>query len=326
MTTALLILARAFHFGSGMILVGVVAFRWLVLLPAFAGEADETWQKFTPLFRRLHALFLGSGIILVVSGAALFWAVAAGMSGTSLTESLTRDTLGTVLFQTQFGSVFQWRLGLAVALGVMMWGLVRNQWQLRRKPSLLETAAGFVATALVVSMAWTGHAAATGGPDFWWRVMADATHLFAASIWPTGLLPFALFLGCARQVDDISRLGPVLATARRFSSVSFITVGILITTGIINTCFIVGSFQALVTTDYGRILCLKLFLFLVILGIAVWNRYRLLPLILLRANTSEKSLVFPLLQCLQNFVATEFSVAIVVIIVVSVLGTTPPPR
>jgi putative copper resistance protein D len=326
MTTALLILARAFHFGSGMILVSVVAFRWLVLLPGFAGEADETWQKFTPLFRKLHVLFIGSGVILVVSGAALFWAVASGMSDTSLTESLTWETLGTVLFQTQFGSVFQWRLGLAVALGMMLWGLAQNQWQLRRKSSLLEMAAGFVATGLVVSMAWTGHAAATGGPDFWWRVPADATHLFAASIWPTGLLPFALFLGCARQVDDFSCLRPVLAAAGRFSALSFITVGVLIASGIINTYFIVGSFQALVATDYGWILCLKLFLFLLILGIAVWNRYRLLPLILLRADASEKSLVFSLLQRLQNFVTTEFVLAVAIILVVSVLGTTPPPR
>jgi putative copper resistance protein D len=325
MTTSLLIWARAFHFGSGMILIGVAAFRWLVLLPAFAGEADETWQKFTPLFRKLHALFMGSGVILLASGFALFWAVASEMSGTSLTESLTWDTLSTVLFQTQFGSVCQWRIGLAVILGVLMWRITRNQWQTRRKLSMPEMAAGLTAAALIVSVAWTGHAAATSGPDFKWRVLADATHLFAASIWPTGLLPFALFLGCARQVDDFSRLGPVLAAASRFSTVSFLTVGVLITTGMINSYFIVGSFQALVATNYGRLLCLKLFLFLVILGIAAWNRYRLLPL-LLHARASEKSLVFPLLQRLQNFVTTEFGVAVAVVIVVSILGTTPPPR
>jgi copper resistance protein D len=326
MTTTLLLCARAFHFGSGMILVGVVAFRWLVLLPAFAGETDETWQKFAPLFRRLHALFLWSGVILAASGAALFWAVASGMSGASLSESLTADTLGTVLFQTQFGSIFQWRIGFAVLLGMLMWGLSRKQWQTQRKSSLLEIAAGSVSTALIVSMAWTGHAAATGGPDFKWRVLADATHLWAASIWPTGLLPFALFLRCARKVDDLSHLRPVLATARRFSTVSFIIVGILITTGIINACFIVGSFSALVATDYGRLLCLKLFLFLVILRLAAWNRYRTLPLLDLRARTSEKSLVFPLLLRLQGFVLTEFGLAVAVIVVVSVLGTTPPPR
>jgi putative copper resistance protein D len=326
MTTTLLICARAFHFGSGMILVGVVAFRWLVLLPAFAGEPDETWQEFTPLFRKLHALFMGAGVLLVVSGFALFWAIAAGMSDTSLAESLTVDTLRIVLFQTQFGSVCQWRLGLMVILGLMMWRLARNSWQLRRKSSLLEMAAGFVATALVVSIAWTGHAAATGGPDFKWRVLADATHLFAASIWPTGLIPFALFLGCTRQIGDLSCLRPVLAAARRFSAVSFVTVGVLIATGIINTYFIVKSFSALVATDYGRLLCLKLFLFLLILSIAAWNRYRLLPLLLLHASTSEKSLVFPLLQRLRSFVMTEFSVAVAVVVVVSILGTTPPPH
>ena len=326
MTTTLLIGARTFHFGSGMILVGVVAFRWLVLLPAFAGEADETWQKFAPLFRRLHALFLCSGAILILSGAALFWAVASGMSGASLTESLTWDTLGTVLFQTQFGSVCQWRIGLAVILGTLMGRLVWNQWYLQRKSSWLEIAAGLVATALVVSIAWTGHAAATGGPDFKWRVLADATHLFAASIWPTGLLPFALFLRRARQIEDISRLRPVLAVARRFSTVSFLAVWILIASGIINACFIVGSFEALFSTDYGRLLCLKLFLFLLMLGIASWNRYRLLPLLLRNAKTSEKSLVYRLLRRLQSFVLTEFGVAVAVVVVVSFLGTTPPPR
>jgi putative copper resistance protein D len=191
---------------------------------------------------------------------------------------------------------------------------------------MIEMAAGFVAAALIVSVAWTGHAAATGGPDLPWRIMADATHLFAASIWPTGLLPFALFLGCARRGADPSHLSPVLAVARRFSAVSFITVGVLIATGIINTCFIVGSFSALVTTDYGRLLCLKLFLFLVILGIAARNRYRLLPLLFVRAAVPDKSPVFPLLRRLQAFVATEFGLAVGIVIVVSLLGITPPPH
>jgi len=278
------------------------------------------------LFRKLHALFLGAGAVLVVSGFVLFGAVAAGMSGDSLTDMMTDDTLHTVLFQTQFGFVCQWRLGLAVILGFLMWRLDRSRWQIRRRVSISEIAAGFTATALIVSVAWTGHAAAAGGPDLRWRILADATHLFAASIWPTGLLPFALFLGCARQAANASHLSPVLAVARRFSAVSFVIVGILIATGIINTCFIVGSFPALVATDYGRLLCLKLFLFLVIMGIAAWNRYHLLPLLITRAAVPDKSLVFPLLRRLQAFVATELGLAVGVVIVVSILGITPPPR
>jgi len=326
MTTSLLICARAFYFGSGMILVGVVAFRWLVLLPAFAGETDEAWQKFAPLFRRMRALFMGAGVVLVISGFVLFGAVAAGMSGDSLTDMMTDDTLRTVLFQTQFGFVCQWRLGLAAILGLLMWRLNRSRWPIGRRVSISELAAGFVATALIVSVAWTGHAAAASGPDLRWRILADTTHLFAASIWPTGLLPFALFLGCARHTINASHLSPLLAVARRFSAVSFVVVGILIATGIINTCFIVGNFPALVATDYGRLLCLKLFLFLMILGMAAWNRYHLLPLLFARAAVPDNSLVFALLRRLQAFVATELGLAIGVVIVVSILGITPPPR
>jgi putative copper resistance protein D len=213
-----------------------------------------------------------------------------------------------------------------VILGLMIGRLAWSRWWSQRKSSWLEIAAGVVAVALTVSMAWTGHAAATGGADFWYRVPADATHLFAVSIWPTGLLPFALFLGHARRIEDASRLQPVLTVARRFSTVSFLAVWVLIASGIINAYFIVGSFEALFTTDYGRLLCLKLFLFLAMLGIASWNRYRLLPLLLLNARTSETSLAYRLLHRLQSFVLTEFGVAMVIVVVVSILGTTAPPR
>jgi len=324
--TSLLVSARGLHFGSGMILAGVVAFRWLVLLPAFAGEAEETWQSFVPLFRKLNALFLGSGVVLVISGLVWFGAVGAGMSGGSFTESLVGETARTVLFQTRFGSVSQWRLGFAVVLAVMMARLAWSRWLMRREMSGLERAAGWVAAALVVSVAWTGHAAAGGGPDFKWRVLADATHLLAASIWPAGLLPFALLLGCARRVDDRSCLRPAVAAVRRFSSVSLMTVGVLITSGIVNACFIVGSFTALVATDYGRLLCLKLFLFLSILGFAAWNRYRLVPLLSARAVAPDGTFMLPLFRGLQRFVLIELSLAAAVLFVVGMLGITPPPQ
>lgn len=325
MSDLLLVWARGFHFGGGMILVGVVAFRWLVLLPAFAREGDETWQKLAPFIGRLNWLFLTATVILILSGIAWFWAVAAGMSGTSLTESLSPDTLGTVFFQTQFGTVCQWRLGFLAIFLLLLAKLTWDRWLLRRRISPIEIIGGWLAAAMVVSIAWTGHAAASGGPHFPWRIMADATHLFAASIWPTGLLPFALFLGCASRIDDFSRLRPVLVTANRFSNVSLVVVGILAASGIINTCFIVGSLRALVTTDYGRLLCLKIFLFFLILVVAAWNRYRLVPRLFAEAASPGRKPVLPVLLQLHRFVLIEFALAVAVIAVVSILGTSPPP-
>ena len=322
----LLIWARGFHFGSGMILAGVVAFRWFVLLPSFTPEADEIWEKFASFFHALQRVYVAAAVVLVLSGLASLWAVAAGMSDTSLSESLSTDTLGTVVFQTQFGAVCQWQLGLLAIFLLTLGKLSWNRWLFQRGVSPLEILGGMLAAALVVSTAWTGHAAATGGPEFWWRILADSIHLLTASIWPTGLLPFALFLGCARKIDDLPRLRPVLVAVRRFSNVSLVTVSLLALTGMINSTFMVGSFHALVTTNYGRLLSLKLFVFFLMLTIAAWNRYRLVPLLFGDAATPARKPALARLRPLHVFVVIELGLAVAVIAIVSILGTTPPPN
>jgi putative copper resistance protein D len=326
MTTSLLLLSRALQFGSGMVLAGVVAFRWLFLLPGFAAESDDTWQKFAPLFARLNRLFIGAGGVLVLSGVGLFWAVASGMSDTSLTESLTPGTMGAVFFQTQFGTVFQWRLGLAVLMTALVVRLAWTGWQARRRCSVLEIAAGLVAAALFVSFAWTGHAAAAGGPTFVPRVAADALHLFLTAIWPTGLLPLVLFLACARRLGDAEVLAPARRVVNRFSQVSLLIVGLLAATGWVNAFFMVGSFRALFTTTYGAVLDLKLLLFAAILVVAATNRYRVVPGLEAKATSDRGAEAWPLLRRLQFLVTIELLLVIGVIVVVSVLGTTPPPQ
>jgi putative copper resistance protein D len=315
MTTTLLILARTLSFGSGMILVGVMAFRRLVLLPAFAGATDDLWKPLGPFGRQLHRLIVGSALILVLSDVLLFWAVTAEMSDNSPVEALNREALATVLFQTQFGTVCLWRIGFAVILCALLISLRRTfshhpVCMLRFAP--LELAAGMTAVALVISAAWTGHAAASS-TMFLVRIVADAFHLLAAAIWPAGLLPFALFLKSAPTDSP-----PVSMAIRRFSALSLVVVIVLIVTGIINSVFLVGSFSALVTTEYGRILCLKLILFLVIMALACWNRFRLLPLL----SHPSRTIVVRQLRC---FVVLEFGLAVAIVVVVGFLGLTPPP-
>jgi len=327
MTTSLLLLSRALHYGAGMVLAGMVAFRWLFLLPGFAAASDETWRKLAPLFTWMNRLFMGAGLVLVLSGLGLFWAVAAGMSDTSLAGSLTPDTLGAVFFQTQFGTVLQWRLGFAVIMAILLIWLACMRWPFRRRCLAPEMAAGLVAAALLASFAWTGHAAATGGAAFLPRVAADAVHLFVTAIWPTGLLPFALFLSCVRGLGDATVLAPARRVVDRFSQVSLVIVGVLVATGFINACFMVGSFHALFATPYGWVLGVKLLLFTAILGIAACNRYRVVPP--LDASLSAATMggaAWPLLRRLQHLVTIELILAIGVIVVVSVLGTTPPPQ
>jgi putative copper resistance protein D len=312
----LLLLARAFHLGSGMILAGLVAFRWLVLRPAWRRAPAATWAEFAPLLRQGPVALLVLGMVLLISGVAWFWAVAAGLS---LTGSLDPSTLGLVLTQTQFGRISEVRLGLfvlwLVALGVPG-GSPRFA---RARLSLVEMATGLLTAALFLSIAWTGHAAATNSLG---RIVADALHLLAAAIWPGGLVPFALFLWAAGHGAQGRSVLPVIA---RFSAVSLVVVGCLVLTGLINSWFLVGSISALWTTDYGRLLSLKLGLLALMLALAAWNRWRVLPLLFTRGEEADAA-DRPLLRSLRRYVTIEAVLGLAIVAVVSVLGTTPPPR
>ncbi len=320
--TALLIWARAFHFGSGLMLVGIMAFRWLVLRPGMTRGNDGDRGELSSFCRRLQTLFAGAFVVLILSGMALLWAVTAGMSGSSLREALDGGMWGTVLGQTRFGMVFLWRAGMAGGLLLLLWPLCRRPWQARAWAAWLDGIVSALVTALLVSLSWTGHASA-GGSAIVWRIGADAVHLFTAAIWPTGLLFLAMFLGAVHREKEPVASSIVISVVERFSVVSLIAVFVLAGTGTINACYIVGSFPAMVTTEYGQVLDLKLILFVVMLGIASWNRYRLLPLLF----HAEEPLVFSLLlQRLRGFVFLEFGLAVAVLCLVALLGTMPPPR
>jgi putative copper resistance protein D len=321
MNDDLLVLARILHYGSGMILVGVTAFRRVILVSALAESGVSRWA---PLFRRWNQIIVLAGVVLLISGLLLMWVVAAEMSGSSLGGVLDSATLGTVLFQTQFGHWMQGRAGLAVGLG-LLWAWMMSA----REDGGPRARAGTVfllgTIALLVSLAWMGHAAAGQGSTLKWRIGADALHLLAAAFWPTGLLPFAMFLVAARR-NGAWRDDPVLVlrTIRRFSAMSLAVVGVLIATGIVNSYFLVRSFSALITTTYGRLLDVKLAAFLCMLGLAAWNRFRLLPS--LGREAAGRDADGSTLGSLRRSVAAELAFGVLLLVIVAVMGiTTPPP-
>jgi len=133
-------------------------------------------------------------------------------------------------------------------------------------------AAGFIG-----SLAWAGHAGGTPGLSGSIHFTSNIVHLIAAGAWVGGLLPFALLLRTIRSVPRAD-WGAVAAVAtRRFSILGIAAVGTILATGIANSWNLVGSWDALFGTDYGRLLVLKVVLFAVMIAIAAVNRMRLSP-------------------------------------------------
>jgi putative copper resistance protein D len=260
---AALIAARAVHFGATALLAGVLLFR-----AAVAGPAVATSTAARVLVDRQTRWIAGGALVAALaSGLAWFGLTAAEMGNLPLAEALKFDVLQMILQGTQFGSVATVRLVLALATAVT---LALDRARSARRLSLVA------ALMFAASIAWTGHSGSGFGASGNVQLMADALHLLAAGAWIGGLVPLALLLSFAGKQSD-----PWMAIARtvtqRFSILGIVSVATLVASGTANAWFLVGSVKALTGTEYGRVLMIKLVLFLAMLGIAAINRNVLTP-------------------------------------------------
>jgi copper resistance protein D len=296
-----MVAARAAHFAATAMMTGVMIFRCTVLVPALRSSSQAL-----SIEQQLGIVTWLALVASIVSGLAWFILVAASMSGLSVGEAIAPETLSTVLTATQFGLVMQARLVLVVVLAVCLVG--GRAVALRRLG--LAAALGFVG-----AIAWTGHAGSTAGKEGALHLAADVLHLWAASAWTGGLLALLLLL-----VALPHKTGPVALRTdviRRFSVLGMISVGILITSGAIQTWILVGSIQAMAVTAYGRLLTAKIIVFAAMLALAMINRIWLTP----RLATSAAGHASAMLTCTA---ATELVLALVVLALVGELGTQHP--
>jgi len=320
----LLVITRAVHIGACMILLSLFAFEILVARPALR-ETDLSASPHMEVLReQFRLLAVWSGLAAIASGIVWFWIVLARMTGTNLWELPRIDSIGVAITQTQFGRLWTWRLGL------MLLFTIANLFARRKCRTFLwisrawQYAGLIIATTLLASLTWAGHAGATIGAERPIHLTVDAAHLIAAGLWPGGLLPLTLLLVRASSSNDPSLLFDAGAITRRFSAVSLLVVAALAATGLTNSYFLVGSLPALVTTTYGRLLVMKLFLFSIMVGFGACNLLRFKPQLALANEQNAKQR--DALRKLMRNVITELCIGTLIVVIVGALGATPPPR
>ena len=298
-----MVAVRAVHFAATAATAGALVFRAVVADPAL--HAAELARA--DIDARIRWLAWSGLVIAFVSGVLWLLLQTSAMSGLTFGEAVMSGAMVTVITDTQFGLVSEIRLGLAVLLAVC---LALDRRQLPRWLALGS------ALCLIVAIAWTGHAASTPFKLGYLHLAADALHLCGAAAWIGGLMSLALLL----QVVSRHRV-PAWATLqldaiRRFSSLGMVSVATLVVSGIINAWILVGSFRALVVTDYGWILMLKIAAFMVMVALAAINRLWLTPRLAEPEGEALHSLT-------RNTVA-EIVLALVIFAVVGLLGTLHP--
>jgi copper resistance protein D len=303
-----LIAIRAIHFAATAVTAGTLVFRTVVAKPALGSE-DAVAKLFWA--QNLRVAWIGLAVAMV-SGVIWLLLQAVSMSGLPLGEAMTPSVLLTVLNQTQFGSVSEIRMVLAIILAIC---LVYDGLPLGHR---LAPAA---AVGLTAAIAWTGHAASTPGAMGNLHLTADALHLFAAASWIGGLVSLVVLLAVARNHQALAWAALARDATLRFSTLGIVSVGTLLVTGIVNAWILVGSFHALVTTGYGRLLMLKIVVFAIMLAFAAVNRFWLTPRLAILPGSERR--LEALRQLTRNSVI-EIILGLTIFAIVGALGTLHP--
>ncbi|KTB62850.1 copper homeostasis membrane protein CopD [Pseudomonas sp. MAFF 301514] len=170
----------------------------------------------------------------------------------------------------------------------------------------------------LVTLAWAGHGVMHEGTLGLWHVLSDSAHLLAAAGWVGALAAFGLALR-SRSLPALHRLARVLASFGRMGAVF---VAVLIGTGVANYLFVVGpNLDGITGGTYALLLCFKLGLFGLMLGLAALNRSHFTPL-LQRALAAGDVTVAN--KALRRSIALEFVAVVLILALVAWLGTLAP--
>ena len=282
---------------GGAVALGGVVFTWTILRARPDTPPDEARARAL----RLVALGAAAAALAQLAVGAVALGVLAQDFGPSIAAPYAR---------TSFALATLARVALGAAVTLLALTLVR-------RPGGRGTwlALGATAVALVASSASISHAMARLDSRASLLVL-DAVHQMAAAVWVGGLVHLVWHghPGLRHTRAGVhARAGVDGPGLRRFSSIAFASVAVLLTAGAGLSIGYVGDVGALLETAYGMMVLTKALLLAAILGVAALT-FRLVRGAATRAGETR----------LRRFVEVETGLAITVLFAAASLTSLPP--
>jgi putative copper resistance protein D len=139
-----------------------------------------------------------------------------------------------------------------------------------RRPTLIWLAAALT----LASLGLIGHAAMQSGPIGWLHRTNLALHLLGGGFWLGGLLPL---LAALRLLGETSLRADAVTALQRFSVIGHGAVALVVITGAGNALLILGTRLFNPFSAYQQLLAAKIVLVSLMIGVALVNRYWLVP-------------------------------------------------
>ncbi|HVJ55638.1 MAG TPA: CopD family protein [Aliidongia sp.] len=274
---------------------GTLLFGALVAPRAFVRMEPDNAARIERVLKRLVWASLA-----VETAALIAWLVVeSGLLADATDLEGSFAAVGPVLSETAFGHLVALQLAVIPVIAAALAGGGRFRW---------PAAAGLAALATLLQAGHSHALAMEQGPSL--LLVSDGLHLLSAGAWLGGLVPLLLLV----------RMAPPKAgatAARYFSPLGKLCIYGLLASAVYQAWALLGGIPGLVGTAYGRMVLVKLALFVVLFGFAWLNRYRLAPA-LLRDNGAEAKRALILSIALQ----TGFGLAVV--IAAGILSSLPP--
>ena len=265
---------------------------------------------------RLARIAWVSYALALLTGAGWLGVQTSRMTELPLSAILAEGGVWNVLSNTDFGNVWEVRTLLAALVA----GTLLSESRLRADARVKGVLSMVLAMSLVASLAFAGHAAAGSDVEGTVHLVADILHLVAAASWLGALFPLAVLLHATAMKDVELSIEIARVATLRFSGLGIASVGTLFVTGIVNSWFLLGKIDALIDTEYGRLLLLKVLLFFAMLSIAAFNRFHLTPRMMQKNDAAPRAA----LRQLRTNSVIEAVVGLIILFLVGMLGTLPP--
>lgn len=248
-----LVVSRFVFDGAALFLWGITSY--LLILPS-----RELRQRLANRWGSVINVAMGMVLLATVSQLPLHTAIL----GRGWLDALAPSLLWRVATQTTIGLAWSCKAIIALA------GLIALLMTPGRRLEIIAMSS----MALLASLTISGHSAMHGGELRWLHRGNQWMHLLAGGFWLGALFPMIATL---RLLHQPRWHDTVVAALIRFSRVGHVAVAVVILSGALNSWLIVGALPLDWSHDYQRLLSLKILLVLTMVGIAVFNRYHLVP-------------------------------------------------